>query len=89
MTCDQNGGDGPAHGSKPGRRAEVDRMVGRQIAALRTAKGMTIEEFRNSLDISAEMAAEIESGTIRPNSAMLIDIARVLDCGPTDLFKRP
>ena len=55
------------------------KMFGAQIAALRKGKGMTQNELGNRLGISFQAVSKWERGETLPDTAILLDLARVLD----------
>ena len=55
------------------------KMFGAQIAALRKGKGMTQNELGNLLGISFQAVSKWERGETLPDTAILVDLARVLD----------
>ena len=55
------------------------KMFGAQIAALRKGKGMTQNELGNLLGISFQAVSKWERGETLPDTAILLDLARVLD----------
>lgn len=61
--------------------------VGRHIHTLRKEKGLTQAQLADRLDISYQAVSKWESGTSLPDTALLVDIARILettvDCIPS------
>ena len=55
------------------------KMFGAQIAALRKQKGMTQNELGHRLGISFQAVSKWERGETLPDTAILLDLARVLD----------
>ena len=55
------------------------KMFGAQIAALRKHKGMTQNELGHLLGISFQAVSKWERGETLPDTAILLDLARVLD----------
>ena len=55
------------------------KMFGAQIAALRKGRGMTQNELGNLLGISFQAVSKWERGETLPDTAILLDLARVLD----------
>ena len=55
------------------------KMFGAQIAALRKQKGMTQNELGHLLGISFQAVSKWERGETLPDTAILLDLARVLD----------
>ena len=55
------------------------KMFGAQIAALRKQKGMTQNELGHRLGISFQAVSKWERGETLPDTAILVDLARVLD----------
>ena len=55
------------------------KMFGAQIAALRKGKGMTQNELGHRLGVSFQAVSKWERGETLPDTAILLDLARVLD----------
>ena len=55
------------------------KLFGAQIAALRKSRGMTQNELGHRLGISFQAVSKWERGETLPDTAILLDLARVLD----------
>lgn len=55
------------------------KAIGEQIAALRKQKGMTQNDLGERLGISFQAVSKWERGETLPDTAILLDLARVLD----------
>lgn len=74
--------------TKPNKRAttEADIVLGIRIRETRQLKGVTLDEFSDSLDLSRVQVEKYEKGQNRVTVARLIQIARVLDVAPASLM---
>lgn len=59
------------------------RDIGKNIKALRTAKGMTQEDLAAALFVTRQTVSNYENGRSRPDLDMLLNIAQVLDTDAT------
>lgn len=58
--------------------AENSNSIGSQIASLRKAKGLTQSELSERLHISYQAVSKWERGETLPDTAMLVDLANIL-----------
>ncbi len=65
------------------------RDIGKNIKALRTAKGMTQEDLAAALFVTRQTVSNYENGRSRPDLDMLLNIAQVLDTDATAIFYGP
>lgn len=63
------------------------QAVGASIAARRRARGLTQSQVTELMGIEKETLSRIENGVISPTLARLKQIADILDCPVSDLFK--
>ncbi len=64
-------------------------MLVYDFTALRTArrlKGMKLQEVADILGVSAATVANIENGKVKGNVSRLLDLVKIYDLGPSDLF---
>ena len=64
------------------------RDIGKNIKALRTAKGMTQEDLA-ALFVTRQTVSNYENGRSRPDLDMLLNIAQVLDTDATAILYGP
>lgn len=60
-------------------------LVGKQIASLRKAKGLTQNQLGERLNISFQAVSKWERGEALPDISILVDLANILET-TTDLF---
>lgn len=65
------------------------RDIGKNIKALRTAKGMTQEDLTAALFVTRQTVSNYENGRSRPDLDMLLNIAQVLDTDATAILYGP
>lgn len=68
-------------------KSEFSVMVGRHIAQLRKARGMTQGELAEKIQVEVESVSRIETGHTTPPLPRLIAIADVLDCSLEELLR--
>jgi transcriptional regulator with XRE-family HTH domain len=75
-------------GTKRPRRAKhADReLLGRTIRALRTSKGMTLNQVASTASVSISLLSQVERGLTDPSLDSLRDIAEALDTTPFRLL---
>ena len=67
---------------------DIAKLFGEAIAERRHARGMTQEEFANKLGLSIDSVSRMENGRMAPKMSRFQDIAEVLGCSVTDLFRK-
>lgn len=65
------------------------RDIGKNIKALRMAKGMTQEDLAAALFVARQTVSNYENGRSRPDLDMLLNIAQVLDTDATAILYGP
>ena len=65
------------------------RDIGKNIKALRTAKGMTQEDLAAALFVTRQTVSNYENGCSRPDLDMRLNIALVLDTDATAILYGP
>ena len=65
------------------------RDIGKNIKALRMAKGMTQEDLAAALFVTRQTVSNYENGRSRPDLDMLLNIAQVLDADTTAILYGP
>jgi transcriptional regulator with XRE-family HTH domain len=65
----------------------VARVVGRNIAAERVRRGLNQGVLAERLKVSQSLLSQVEGGNKAPTLRLLIDVATVLDCTVTALFR--
>lgn len=68
------------------RDEEAIKAFGKKVRELRTAKGMTIEQFANSVDIHVTQLSRIERGEGNPTLSYIVLLAKILDVEPGELL---
>jgi transcriptional regulator with XRE-family HTH domain len=63
------------------------KEFGKKVRELRTLKGMTIEEFANSVDLHVTQLSRIERGETNPTLSYVYLLADKLSVKPSDLIK--
>ena len=66
--------------------ADVRKMMGKQIKALRQARGMSQEELSEKISINSKYLSAIERGKANPTLDILTRLADALKVGVSDLF---
>lgn len=61
--------------------------IGRKIAKLRTAKGMSQEDLAGEAEVNRGYISRIENGHVAFSVLVLIKIAYALGVGPEELLK--
>lgn len=64
-------------------------LLGANIAARRKAQGMPQAVFADRLGITSDSLSRIERGSVVPRLHRIQEIASLLDCTVSDLFKTP
>jgi transcriptional regulator with XRE-family HTH domain len=64
----------------------IEKVLGKRIAELRKARGLTQEQFAEKADYSVEFVSLVERGVNAPAVAGLEKIAKVLGVAVKDLF---
>jgi transcriptional regulator with XRE-family HTH domain len=65
---------------------DMRRLVGRNFARLRQAKGLTQEQVAARSGFSQQYISGLESGERNPTIISLYELAASLDVGPIDLL---
>lgn len=55
------------------------------LRLLRKAKGLTMKELGNMVDVSESMIQMVESGTRKPSFELLLKLGEALECSVDDL----
>lgn len=63
-----------------------EKRFGQKISTLRRERDLTQEAFADRLGVTAQAVSKWENGRSLPETALLPDIARLLDCGIEELF---
>lgn len=74
---------------RPADSAAVLRRMGRRIAELRVARGMTQEGFAEHAKVSARWVQVLESGRQNLSVKVLVRLANLLRVDPAELLARP
>lgn len=64
----------------------TELTIGRRIATVRTAKGMTQEQLGEKADVAKGYMSEIESDKKNIGTVILTRICEALDCSPNLLL---
>jgi hypothetical protein len=65
----------------------IDILVGSRVRSLRISAGISEEEMRAALAVTAEQMRAYESGAMRIGASLLYDISKLLACVPTVFFE--
>ena len=68
---------------------DMRKLVGRNFARLRQAKGLTQEQVAARSGFSQQYISGLESGKRNPTIISLYELAASLDAGPIDLLGDP
>jgi DNA-binding XRE family transcriptional regulator len=68
-------------------RNPVDVHVGGRVRMFRISAGMSEEELRAALGVTAEKMHAYESGAIRIGPSLLYEVSKLLNCPPTAFFE--
>jgi DNA-binding XRE family transcriptional regulator len=71
------------------RADDVLRDLGRRVAELRAARGLTQERFAEEADITAQYLQRVEAGRENMTVRSLVRMASLLHVSITDLFAKP
>jgi DNA-binding XRE family transcriptional regulator len=64
----------------------VDVHVGGRVRKFRISAGMSEEELRKALGVTAEKMHAYESGAMRIGPSLLFEVSKLLNCPPTAFF---
>ena len=67
-------------------RNPVDVHVGGRVRKFRISAGMSEEELRTALGVTAEKMHAYESGAMRIGPGLLYEVSKLLNCPPTAFF---
>jgi transcriptional regulator with XRE-family HTH domain len=65
----------------------VDVHVGSRVRARRISVGISEEELRAALGVTAEQMRAYESGATRIGASLLYDVSKLLECLPKVFFE--
>lgn len=68
-------------------RNPVDVHVGSRVRKFRISAGMSEEELRTALGVTAERMHAYESGATRIGPGLLYEVSKLLNCPPTVFFE--
>ena len=63
-----------------------DRAVGVQLQNLRIFKGYAREEAARRLNVTSHHLEAVEEGVVRPEAALLLEMAGIYDVPPSRIF---
>lgn len=66
--------------------AEVERLIGARIAALRKERNLTQARLAESMDVTTETISRLERGVSMPSLKTLEHISNVMDVPLKDIF---
>ena len=58
------------------------------ISMIRKERGISQQELADKLNINRTLLSQIETGLVLPTLDTLLNIARILDCLITDLYRK-
>lgn len=65
---------------------QLQKKIGERLRAMREAKGLSMPKLSHIIEMDAGWIGRIERGTANPSAAIIIRIARALECQPGDLL---
>ena len=65
---------------------QPDRAVGVQLQNLRIFKGYSREEAAHRLGATSDHLEAVEEGTVRPEPALLLEMADIYEVPPSQIF---
>ncbi len=71
------------------KQPEITTVVGNNIRAIRTTRGLTRERLAELLGISSNALLKVEQGNIAPRFKRLEHMAAILECSVADFFIVP
>lgn len=74
---------------RPRSTATVQRHVGRRVAELRRAQGLTQEQFAELAEVSVGYVRQVEGGRENLTIATMVKLAALLEVDVVDLFVPP
>jgi transcriptional regulator with XRE-family HTH domain len=66
---------------------DMRRLVGRNVRQLRTAKGLTQEQFADVSGFSQQYISDLERGLRNPTVITLYELSVALGASPSDLVR--
>lgn len=69
--------------------ATVAKKLGRVVAEIRKAKGLTQKELADAMKVSTQRWSSIEHGKTNLTISTVTDVANALDVRVSDLFREP
>lgn len=69
-----------------GLTVDDPEALGQRIAALRDQRGVTQAEISEKLGISQALMSQYEHGRLRPNAALIIELARILKVSADEIL---
>lgn len=58
------------------------------ISIIRKERGISQQELADKLNINRALLSQMETGLVLPSFDILLNIARILDCLITDLYRK-
>ena len=71
---------------QPHQPHRPDRAVGVQLQNLRIFKGYAREEAARHLNVTSHHLEAVEEGAVRPEPALLLEMAGLYDVAPSRIF---
>ena len=69
------------------RKAELLKKFGRQLAALRKEKHVSVRELAAAADLSCRKVEDIEAGKVNLLFTTILALARALEVSPEELLQ--
>ncbi len=69
------------------RVRDTDKLIGIKVMRVRKAMNLTRDDVAKKLGISHQQFSKYENGINRISVSMLLDIAKVLKCGPSYFYE--
>ncbi len=72
----------------PNMNKNLKRTQKYAISIIRKERGISQQKLADKLKINRALLSQIETGLVLPNFDTLLNIARILDCLITDLYRK-
>ena len=67
-------------------KMEIAKQIGKNIAEARKIKGLTQKQVATTLHMTQQQYSRFENGIFELNYQQIIDICKLLDTSPNELF---
>jgi len=76
------------HSRLPNMNKRLKRSNKYAISIIRKERGISQQELADKLNINRALLSQMETGLVLPSFDILLNIARILDCLITDLYRK-